>query len=81
MIAAEMYTNRRTAAELADRLQRHLRPSVHLATLLSRLMIGAPWLAVVVRVWPSLLSVLAAHTRVPRDAMISDCLIAPVNQR
>lgn len=81
MFAAEIYTRGGTPAELADCLHKQLSRSIHLATFLSRLMVGAPWLAFVVRVWPSLLSAFATHTRVPRDALLSDRLIAPVHER
>ena len=74
-VAAEIYTRGGTSAELTARLHKELNRSVHLATLISRLMIGVPWLSFVVRVCPSLLSAFASHTRVPRNAMLSDRLL------
>lgn len=79
-VAAEIYTRGGTAAELAARLQKELSGPVHFATLLSRLMIGAPWLSVVVHVWPSLLRAFATHTRVPQNVILSDRLLTPFHK-
>ncbi|MGA8727389.1 MAG: FAD-dependent monooxygenase [Terracidiphilus sp.] len=80
-VAAEIYARGGTSAELTGRLHQELSRSVRFATMLSRLMIGAPWLAFVVRVCPSLLSAFASHTRVPRSAMPSGGLLTSIHQR
>jgi flavin-dependent dehydrogenase len=66
-LACEVYTRGGSAAEYAQRLRRHLKGSVGLATAISRLICAAPNLAEVVRLWPGLLGVLAQRTRVPQD--------------
>jgi len=70
-VAAELYLNGRTSAELAVRLRKELRSSIALATTISRLMIAAPALAHLLRAWPQLLRVLGSHTRVPQTALVS----------
>ncbi len=80
-VAAEIYMRGGTSGELTARLQKDLRRSVQFATLLSRLMIGAPWLSFVVRLCPSLLSAFASRTRVPRKVMLSDRLLTPFHER
>ncbi len=76
-VAAGLYTQRGTSAQLAQRLHRELRGPVALATILSRLLIAAPALVHAARLWPRLLRHLAAHTRVPSSAM----LLGPGNRR
>lgn len=68
-VAAEIYINGGTAAQLTRRLYRELKGQVRLATFLSRLMISAPEMAQLVRFWPALLGYFAAHTRVPQSAL------------
>jgi menaquinone-9 beta-reductase len=80
-VAAEIYLRGGSARELTARLQKELSRSVHFATLLSRLMIGAPWLSFVVRLWPSLLRGFASQTRVPRNAMLSHLPLTPSHNR
>jgi flavin-dependent dehydrogenase len=70
-VAADLYMNGGTAAQLAQRLQRELSGSIHLATIVSRLMIAAPGLAHLARAWPPLVRILADHTRVPQSALVT----------
>ena len=70
-VAAGLYASGGTSAQLAERLHRELSGSIRLATTVSRLMIAAPGLATLLRMYPSLLTVLATHTRVPQDALIA----------
>ena len=69
-VASDLYLNGGTSAELAARLHRELRGSIALATTTSRLMIAAPELAHLLRVWPQLLRVLGTRTRVPQTALV-----------
>lgn len=69
-VAAELYLQGGTSAQLAQRLHRELRAPVSLATALARLVIAAPPLVHAARIWPRLLCHLAAHTRVPGSAML-----------
>jgi len=78
-LAAEIYLRGGTAAEYAQRLHAQLKGSVRLATMLSRLMVAAPVLAQVVRVWPGVLRQFAAHTRVPQWALLAEPL--PLHQK
>jgi flavin-dependent dehydrogenase len=64
-VAAELYLRGGTPWEFAARLQKELRAPIALATTLSRLMVGAPALAHLLRAWPPLLRVVAGRTRVP----------------
>jgi menaquinone-9 beta-reductase len=64
-LAADLYLNSGTSAELTYRLRRELRHSVGIATTLSRLMIAAPALAHAARMWPALLATIASRTRIP----------------
>jgi menaquinone-9 beta-reductase len=70
-VAAELYLNGGTPAQLAARLHEELKSSIALATTISRLMIAAPALAHVVRAWPQMLRILGTHTRVPQTALVS----------
>ncbi len=70
--AAEIYANGGTAAQLARRLHAELRSSVHLASAVSRLLVAAPGLAQLARWWPPLLRLLAARTRIPTSALLTE---------
>lgn len=70
-VAAVLYASGGTSAQLTERLHNELRGSIQLATTVSRLMIAAPGLAHLLRMYPSLLTILATHTRVPKDALIA----------
>jgi menaquinone-9 beta-reductase len=70
-VAAELYLNGGTPADLAARLHKELHSSIVLATTISQLMIAAPALAHTVRAWPQLLRILGAYTRVPQTALVS----------
>ena len=70
-VAAELYIRGGTSAQLAKRLHTELHRPVTLATVLSRLLIAAPALAHAAHIWPHLLRLLAAHTRVPAGAMLA----------
>jgi flavin-dependent dehydrogenase len=80
-VAAEIYLRGGAAPELTARLQKDLSRSVHFATLLSRLMITAPWLSILVRLWPPLLRAFASQTRVPQNAMLSQRPLTPSHER
>jgi menaquinone-9 beta-reductase len=69
-LAADLFINRATSADFARQLHRELRSSVQLATAVSRLLVAAPGLAHAVRLWPSLLRLIAAHTRIPSAALL-----------
>ncbi len=71
-LAAEMYVRGGTAAEYARKLQGQLGASVQLATALSGVMVSAPAIAQAVRLWPGLLGRIAARTRVPTAALMTD---------
>jgi menaquinone-9 beta-reductase len=70
-VAAELYLNGGTPADLAARLRRELHASIALATTISRLIIAAPVLAHTMRAWPQLLPILGTRTRVPQTALVS----------
>ena len=63
-LAASTYLSGATPAAFHQHLHTDLKRSVGLATTLSRLMIVAPACAQLVRLWPSLLSRIATHTRI-----------------
>ena len=63
--AAGLFTRGASAAEFAQQLSDELRPSVARATAISRLLVAAPAFAQAARLWPPLLSLLAARTRIP----------------
>jgi menaquinone-9 beta-reductase len=69
-LAADLYATGAPSAGFAHQLHRELRHSVQLATTLSRLMIAAPALAHAARLWPTLLRLIAAHTRIPSAAWL-----------
>ncbi len=73
-LAAEIYLHGGTAVEYAKRLRREVRPAVSLATMFSRLMVRAPALAQVVRLWPGVLAHCASYTRVPERALLTEAL-------
>lgn len=73
-LASGMYLRGAQSAEFARRLHGELRSSVHLATMLSRMMIAAPVLAHAVHLWPPVLRHLATHTRIPDSAWRSQAL-------
>lgn len=73
-LASGMYLRGAQSAEFARRLHGELCSSVHLATMLSRMMIAAPALAQAVRLWPTVLRHLATHTRIPDSAWRSEAL-------
>lgn len=75
-LAAGLYLSDSTSAEFAQRLQRELRASVGFATALSRLMIAAPVLAQGARLWPPLLQLFAARTRIPAAVWKAEPLAA-----
>lgn len=70
-LAASFYLRGGTAQSFQLQIYEELRMSVKLASGLSRLMIGAPMLAQITRLWPSLLSRIATGTRVPSNALIN----------
>lgn len=70
-IASSLYLKGGSSLELATRTRQELRKPIALATTVSRLMIAAPALAPVMRVWPALLGALAQGTRVPQAALAS----------
>lgn len=67
--AADLFTRGASSAEFAQRLARELRPSVARATAISRLLVAAPVLAQAARLWPPLLSLVAARTRIMQEAL------------
>jgi flavin-dependent dehydrogenase len=69
-VAADLYLRGGASSELAARLHRELHGPIALATAISRLMIGAPALAHVLRAWPLLLREFAGRTRVPQTALV-----------
>ncbi len=69
-VAAQLYLNGGTSAELARRLHAELHRSITLATTISRTMIAAPAMASLLRAWPPLLRTLAGGTRVPQAALV-----------
>jgi flavin-dependent dehydrogenase len=71
LVAASLYASGGTSDQLAERLHKELSGSIRLAITVSRLMIAAPGLAPLLRLYPSLLTVLATHTRVPQNALIA----------
>ncbi len=71
MLAAEMAVRGSSAAEFAQVLREHFRGQVHLATTISRLMIAAPVMAQLARLWPGLLGRIAAKTRISSVAPIA----------
>ena len=73
-LAAEIYLHGGTAVEYAKRLRREVRPAVSLATMFSRLMVRAPALAQVVRLWPGVLAHCASYTRVPERVLLTEAL-------
>ena len=72
--AAEIYANGGTAGRLAERLYEELNSSVHLAAVVSRLLVAAPGLAQLARLWPPFLRLLAAQTRIPARALLVEAL-------
>jgi flavin-dependent dehydrogenase len=78
-LAANLFTRGATSVEFAQRLAAELRPSIARATAISRLLVAAPVLAQAARLWPPLLSVLAARTRISQSALPppSEALGAP----
>ncbi len=70
--AAEIYANGGTPAQLAQRLKAELGASIRLASVVSRLLVAAPGLAQMARLWPPLLRLLAARTRIPPAAMLTE---------
>ena len=73
-LAAEIYLHGGTAVEYAKRLRCEVRPAVALATMFSRLMVRAPALAQVVRLWPGVLAHCASYTRVPERVLLTEAL-------
>ena len=69
-VAADLYLRGGTSSELAARLHRELHGPIALATKISRLMIGAPALAHILRAWPPMLREFAGRTRVPQTALV-----------
>lgn len=67
-LATGMYLGGDSSVDFARSLSGHLRGSVQLATVLSRMMIAAPALAQATRLWPPVLGYLATHTRIPTAA-------------
>jgi flavin-dependent dehydrogenase len=70
-IAARLYCKGASSAEFAARMHHELWKPVALATTVSQLMIAAPVLAPIMKLWPPLLRVLAQGTRVPQAALVS----------
>ena len=70
-IAARLYCKGGSSAEFAARMHHELWKPVALATTVSQLMIAAPVLSPLMKVWPPLLRVLAQGTRVPQAAIVS----------
>lgn len=70
--AAEIYANGGTAAQLSERLYAELKSSIRLASTVSRLLVAAPALAQLARLWPPLLRLLAARTRIPPNALLTE---------
>lgn len=64
-LAAGLYTRGAPVHELARRLHAELRNSIGLATTISRLMVAAPALAHLARLYPPALRLIAARTRIP----------------
>lgn len=64
-LAADLFTRDASSAEFGQRLAGELRPSVAQATRISRLLVAAPAVAQAARLWPPLLSLIAARTRIP----------------
>jgi menaquinone-9 beta-reductase len=69
-LAADLFTSGATSADFSRQLRRELCHSVQLATTVSRLMIAAPALAHAARLWPPLLRLIAAHTRISSAAWL-----------
>jgi menaquinone-9 beta-reductase len=70
--AAEICSNGGTAAQLTKRLNVELKSSIHLASAVSRLLVAAPGLAQLARLWPPLLRLLAVRTRIPSRALLME---------
>lgn len=68
-LAAEDYLRGRSADEYQQRLCAQLRRPVGVATAVSRLMVSAPAVAQVIRIWPRALSAITRLTRVPAKAL------------
>jgi flavin-dependent dehydrogenase len=64
-LAADFCSRGKSAMEFVHQLRKELRFSFALTTMLSRLMIAAPALAHVTRLWPALLGIIATRTRIP----------------
>lgn len=68
-LAAELFTHGGSSTQLAERLHRELLVPIRLATTLSHLMVAAPALAHLLRVYPRVMGVLASTTRIPEGAL------------
>jgi flavin-dependent dehydrogenase len=75
-LAADDFLGGETSVTFAQRLAGELRPSVARATAISRLLVAAPVLAQAARLWPPLLSLVAARTRI--SAELVACSREPV---
>ncbi len=71
-VAAEIYANGGAEMQLTGRLNAELKSPVHLAAAVSRLLVAAPGLAQMARLWPPLLRLLAAGTRIPPAALLKE---------
>lgn len=71
LLAAEMFEHGAGAAEFANVMRTQLRSSVRLATWISCCLVRAPVVAKAVRLWPGLLGVVAARTRVPAALLLT----------
>lgn len=73
-IAAQAFLDGRTAQEFQERLARQLTKPLLAALTVSRIMVGIPAAAHVLRVWPQALRAITQLTRVPRGELISEAV-------
>ena len=65
--SAEKFLCGESSVNFAQQLAEELRPSITRATAISRLLVGAPAVAQAARLWPPLLSLVAARTRISSE--------------